>query len=139
MKPSPEFNVTYLIGFFLELLGLCLLTFSIYLIPHVFFGLLYPLPDAVFAVEWWLDTHHNPPIYHVLIVFLPFFLSGILCFYEARRLTQRIEKQTLGQDDLSLAENVKVQYSEGATAMARVLLAIGSVFLLFWLLTRLIS
>jgi hypothetical protein len=139
MKPSPEFNLMYTIGFFLQLLGLCLLTFSIYLIPHVFFGLIYPLPEAVFAVEWWLDVHGNSAIYHVFIVFMPFFLSSLLCFFEARNLTKRIEKQLLGQDEISLAEQVKVHYSEGASAIVRVILSVSVVFLIFWLLTRVLS
>jgi hypothetical protein len=139
MRQPPEFDATYLTGFFLEILGLCLLAFSLYLAPHAFLGFIYPLPDTVFEIEWWLDEHHNPAIYHVLIIFLPFFLSGLLCLFEARNLTKRIEKQQLGQEEFSEAEHIKAPVSEGVTSVVRVVLAIGAVFLVFWLITRSLS
>ena len=134
MKLSPEFNLIYGIGFFLEITGLCLLIFSIYIIPHVFFGAIYPLPETLFSIEWWLDTQHNTGIYRAGIIFLPFFLASLLCLFEARNLTKRIESQLLGQDDLSLAERVKIHYSESVTVIIRVIFSVSMVFLIAWLI-----
>jgi hypothetical protein len=139
MKFSPEFNFIYEMGFLLEMLGICFLSFAFYVMPNTFFGFLYPLPDIVFSIEWWLDMHQSSSYSHALVIFLPFFLAGILCFLEARSLTSRIEKQELGLDDLSLAKRLKVHYSESTTSIARVLLSISVVFFLAWLFGYLIS
>lgn len=139
MKLSPEFNLVYTIGFILEILGICFLAFALYVMPHAFFGFLYPLPAPIFSLDTWLEMRHNTRIYHILLIFLPFFLASMVCFFEARNFTARIEGQLLGQDDLSLAERVKVHYSQGFTSIARVLLSISVVFIVAWLFLYLIS
>lgn len=136
MKLSPEFNFIYGIGFFLEMLGICLLAFALYIMPHVFFGSLYSLPSFIFSLESWVTTTFNNGVEsrldYVLIIFLPFFLVGILCLSEARRLTARIENQLLEEDKLKLsfAKEVKIRYSESLTTIFRLLLFIAIILLI---------
>lgn len=139
MKLSPEFNAIYMVGFLIEILGICFLAFAFYVMPHAFFGFLYPLPAPIFSLDTWLEARHNTRLYHILFIFLPFFLASMVCFFEARSFTARIERQLLGQDDLSLADRVKVHYSEGITSIVRVLLSISVVFIVAWLFLYLIS
>lgn len=134
MKITPEFNLVYGLGFFLEMLGLCSLIFAIYLVPHLFFGFMYPLPPIVFSVEWWLASHQHATAFHYgLIIFLPFLLTGVLCLFEAKNLTQQIEQQVLSQADMTLANRGKADYAKGGTAMLRTLLSVAVVFISIWL------
>lgn len=132
-QAPPEFNLIYITCLIMEVVGLCLLAFSIYLIPYVLFDVVYTVPSFVIAIAWWLDMHQHASIWmYGLVIFFPPFLGGLLCLFESRQLTARIEKQLLGQDDLSLANRVRMQYSETGRSILRVLFFTVLGFLAIW-------
>src|SRR5262245_32475449 len=99
----PEFNLTYIICLILEITGLFLLAFSIYLIPYVLFDVTYTVPEFVVSLAWWLDRHqHTSILMYALVIFLPPFLMGLLCLFESKQLTARIERQLLDQNELTI-------------------------------------
>jgi hypothetical protein len=135
MKQIPvELNSTYIACLFLEVAGICLLVFAIYLIPFLLFHVIYKVPPFILSITWWLDTHgYTFGTMYIVMIFLPIFFLGLLCFFESKLLTERIEQSLLEKDDFSLANQVKTDHSGIGYAVLRIALFTGGIFVAIWL------
>lgn len=135
MKPIPkELNTPFIICLFMEIIGLSLLVFAMYLIPYLLFSIIYAVPSFIIDIIWWLDINGDgSPLMYMAVIFLPLFLVGLLCLFESKRLTERIEQSILGKDELSLAKQVNIEHSGIGYALLRIVLFTGGISLAIWL------
>ena len=135
MKQIPsELNSTYMTCLFLEIAGICLLIFSIYLIPYLVFGVIYKIPPFIHAITWWLEMRgYNFTSMYIFVIFLPLFFLGLLFLFESKLLTERVERSLLEKDELSLANKAKNDHSGIGYAILRIALFVGGFFLAIWL------
>lgn len=88
-------NILYGVGLTYVFIGVGLLLFSLYLIPHVLFDLSYDVPEFFIRLTFYFEHHHDLDGYALLsAIFLPFIVGALLFFYFAKRITRRLDEET---------------------------------------------
>ncbi len=79
----PIFELVFLI------LGSGFLIFSFYIFPYIVFQVNYEVPHFVVWLEYWYQTQRGFNAFTV--IFLPFFVLSLICFFVARRINRSLE------------------------------------------------
>lgn len=135
MKKIPtEFNFIYFTGVLLEILGLALIILSMYLLPYTFLDTYYKVPFFVTRISWWLDAHGyaSSNSMYFLAIFVPVFLIGVICLLGSKLLTTKIERETLEENDLSLADQIKTRPSESTYTLLKIMGLAALLFMTIW-------
>lgn len=87
-KPDPLFWVDDL----LTMIGVVLLLFSLYIAPFVLLDKVYPVPEFILHFAQWLHESTTLSMsWQKVVIFLPFIVPSLLCFYCAKLMTDYIE------------------------------------------------
>ncbi|GGI75920.1 hypothetical protein [Legionella impletisoli] len=89
-----ENKALFVVGIILLLLAMVLIGFSIYVLPHLIFGWVYDVPGSLFIWREDLERSFDIGAYLAsVIVFLAFFIPGILAAFFVYLISNRIDKQ----------------------------------------------
>ncbi len=102
----------YISGILCLIGGLSLLIFSIYLLPHLVWNLSYDVPILIQHMYYYLHTHLRiSDFYSQLIIFLTFFLSGVVLtlysYYASNKIDNKIYEPELPQKQQTVNEEEK--------------------------------
>ena len=89
----------YIIGIFSLVIGLSLLTFSLYMLPHLLFGWRYDIPSFIMFWREWLQSEYqyNGPAASKLI-FLFFFSLALIFVVIAYFSSNRLDSDILSKE-----------------------------------------
>ncbi|WP_133129240.1 hypothetical protein [Legionella yabuuchiae] len=89
-----ENKALFTMGIIFLLLAMILIGFSIYVLPHLIFGWVYDVPGSLFIWREHLERSYNIGEYFAaVIVFLAFFIPGLLAALLACLVSNRIDRQ----------------------------------------------
>ena len=79
---------------FCLVLSCCLIGFSIFIFPHVFWGLNYAVPSILYSLaQWYRFYYHLSGIGLGLALFLPFFIIGLVFAYIVKIIDSYMDKE----------------------------------------------
>jgi hypothetical protein len=128
-------HTLFIIGIFSLVIGLSLLAFSLYLLPHLLFGWRYNAPEFIMFWREWLQSQYGymEPAASKLI-FLFFFglaaIFGFIAYFTSNRLESEIFSTEL--EEIKAREPVKstpVMTQEGLSLSLKIILIIIAVFI----------
>ncbi len=102
---SGKLTALYLIGGICAISSLVFTLFSLYIIPHVFFDSLYPIPKFLIHLGEWLQAHHNITGFVLSIATVsPFIIFAIFFAVASKAISRRFDMQTLDVTDEQATE-----------------------------------
>lgn len=121
-------------GILFVVIGSFLMLFALYLIPHLYFNWAYPVPEFIFHLKVWHQTHQTLPLLSSNTwLLLCYFLAAVLCFLIATVCNRWLEQQnkiaTSVSSDLEHTRQQKYTYfSTFIFQLTLILLAVITVF-----------
>lgn len=116
--PFQENKALYIVGIIGLILAMVLIAFSLYLLPHLLFGWVYDVPGWVIIWrENLVRTYDIGDQFASFVIFLIFFIPGLLAFYVAYVASNRLDndiyirnrneaKQIILKRDISSTTNI---------------------------------
>lgn len=116
-------------------LGCAFLFFCFYILPRILFDMNYEVPHFVIWLEFWYQKHHGLGAFAV--VFMPFLLVSLGCFYIARLIERRLEekRRALPPDEISDAE----RFFSQPDSILKLVIILTMIFIFLYVLGRLID
>jgi len=134
MRPSPKhLTLFYLAAAICSISALALFLLSLYILPNVFFGAQYAIPDIVIQVGEWFRIHHEfTGAVLAIATFAPFILLALILGLLSRSISRRVEVKTI---DVTEAQSEELQLHGNWRQYTFIILlsAIGLILLVFLL------
>lgn len=141
----------YLSGMFSLIAGLSLLIFSLYLLPHLVWNLSYKVPIFVQHMYYYLHTILRiSDTYSQLIIFLTFFISGLIltiyAYFASNKIENKIYQPELAPEEAPEVEEEKnfwlrffKHWGADFGLLFKLLIIVGLVFLAAYIIEWLIG
>ena len=130
---SGRLAVLYLIGGVCTILSLVLTLFSLYILPNIFFGVDYPLPQFLMRLAEWLQAQHNfTGVVLAIATISPVIILAVSFGLVSKAFSRRFEINTL---DVTSEQAKELQWQSGwRQNIGIILLAAGLLLLVIFLL-----